>query len=219
MTKPLIAVVGAGPGVGLAVARRFAREGYRVALFARRPEALDEYTSELSRAGFEAYGFSADAGNEGSLRKAFAECKERLGAPDVLVYNAAVLKQGRASEVNPDDLVADFRINVIGAVIAAQEVIPDMRAKKRGTILLTGGGLALTPFPSLASLALGKAGIRSLTSSLGGELEPDNIHVATVTICGYVKPGSHFDPDRIADAYWTLHTQEPGKREREIVYR
>jgi len=219
MSKSTIAVVGAGPGVGLAVARRFAREGYRVALFARRREALDEYTADLIRQGFEAYGFPADASDEASLRQAFAECKERLGSPEVLVYNAAVMKQGRPSEVSPESVVSDFRINVVGAFIAAQEVIPAMREKRAGTILLTGGGLALTPFPALASLAIGKAAIRNLTSSLGGELEPDNIHVATVTICGIVKPGTHFDPDLIADVYWTLHTQEPGKREREIIYR
>ncbi|MDI1478369.1 SDR family NAD(P)-dependent oxidoreductase [Polyangium sp. y55x31] len=219
MSKPVIAVVGAGPGVGLAVARRFTREGFTAALIARRPEALDEYVSELRRAGAEAHGFAADAADEGSLRNAFATLKERLGAPSVLVYNAAVLKQGRPSELAVEDLLSDFRINVGGAIVAAQAVLPDMRAQKKGTILLTGGGLALTPFPAYASLAIGKAAIRNLTFSLGAEVEPDGIQVATVTICGFVKPGTHFDPDRIADAYWTLHTQEPGKREREIVYR
>ena len=219
MSKPVIAVVGAGPGVGLAVARRFTREGFRVALIARRPEALDEYVDELQRGGAEAHGFPADAADEGSLRQAFADIKARLGAPSVLVYNAAVLRQNRPSELPVQDLLYDFRVNVAGALVAAQAVLPDMRAHKQGTILFTGGGLALTPFPTVASLSLGKAAIRNLTFSLGAEVEPDGIQVATVTICGYVKPGSHFDPDRIADAYWTLHTQEPGKREREIVYK
>jgi len=219
MSKPVIAVVGAGPGVGLAVARRFTREGFRVALIARRPEALDEYVDELQRGGAEAHGFPADAADEGSLRQAFADIKARLGAPSVLVYNAAVLRQNRPSELPVQDLLYDFRVNVAGALVAAQAVLPDMRAHKQGTILFTGGGLALTPFPAVASLSLGKAAIRNLTFSLGAEVEPDGIQVATVTICGYVKPGSHFDPDRIADAYWTLHTQEPGKREREIVYK
>ncbi|MDI1448721.1 SDR family NAD(P)-dependent oxidoreductase [Polyangium sp. 6x1] len=219
MSKPVIAVVGAGPGVGLAVARRFAREGFLAALIARRPEALDEYVEGLQRGGAEAYGFPADAADETSLRQAFADIEARLGAPSVLVYNAAVLKQNRLSEVPIQDLLYDFRINVAGAVVAVQAVLPRMRAQKKGTILLTGGGLALTPFPTHASLAIGKAAIRNLTFSLGAEVEPDGIQVATVTICGFVKPGTHFDPDRIADAYWTLHTQEPGKREREIVYK
>jgi short-subunit dehydrogenase len=219
MTLPIITVVGAGPGVGLAVARRFGREGYRVALVARRPEALDEYVAELERASIEAAGFAADAADESSIRQAFASIRERWGATEVLVYNAAVLKQGRPSEIPAADLVYDFRVNVVGAVIAMQEVVADMRKSRRGTILLTGGGLALSPMAPLASLSIGKAGIRSLAQSMGAELEVDGIHVATVTICGMVKPGSHFDPDRIADAYWTLHTQEPGKREREMMYR
>ena len=219
MEKPVIAVVGAGPGVGLAVARKFAREGYRVALVARRPEALDEYVAELDRAGVTARGFPADAADEASLRSAFAEIRASMGSPEVLVYNAAIMKQGRPSEIPVADLVYDFRVNVAGAVVAAQEVVPDMRKQRRGTILLTGGGLALSPMAPMASLSIGKAGIRSLAQSMGAELEADGIHVATVTICGFVKPGSHFDPDRIADVYWALHQQEPGKREREVIYK
>lgn len=219
MTKPIIAVVGAGPGVGLAVAKRFAREGFAVALVARRPEALDEYVAELGRAGAEARGFAADASDEASLRQAFAAIRESMGSPQVLVYNAAILKQGRPSEIPVSDLVYDFRVNVAGAFVAAQEVIPDMRKHRRGTILLTGGGFALSPMASFASLSIGKAGIRSLAQSMGAELEPDGIHVGTVTICGIVKPGSHFDPDRIAEAYWSLHSQGPEKHEREIIYK
>jgi short-subunit dehydrogenase len=94
-----------------------------------------------------------------------------------------------------------------------------MREQKKGTILFTGGGLALNPYPAYASLAIGKAAIRSLAFSLGGELEADNIQVATVTIFGMVKPDTHFDPDLIAEAYWTLHTQPAGERQREIQYK
>lgn len=219
MSKPVIAVVGAGPGVGLAVAKRFSREGFVVALIARRPDAIADYVVEIQRTGGEAHGFPADAADEASLQRAFAEIKERLGAPSVLVYNAAVLKQGRPSELSIPDFVHDFRVNVAGALVAAQAVIPDMRAKKSGTILFTGGGLALTPYAPVASLAVGKAALRNLAHSLGAELDPDGIHVGTVTICGFVKPGSHFDPDRIADAYWTLHSQGPGEHEREIIYK
>lgn len=219
MSQPILTVVGAGPGVGLAVARKFAHEGFRVALVARRADALAEYTAEFGKAGFEAHGFAADAADEHSLRTAFAAIKEKLGAPSVLVYNAAVMKRAPPSQLRADDLVHDFRVNVAGALISAQAVADDMKAAGSGTILLTGGGLALTPMPAVASLGIGKAAIRNLTSSLAGEFEPAGIHVATVTICGFVKPGTHFDPDQIAEAYWTLHAQEKGKWEREITYR
>jgi len=219
MTQPTITIVGAGPGVGLAVARRFAREGFRVALVARRPDALAEYTAELARAGYEAHGFAADAGDEASLRKAFADIKEKLGGSRVLVYNAAVLKMAPPSQVRVEDFVHEFRINVAGALVSAQAVLDDMKAAGAGTILLTGGGFALSPMAQFASLAVGKASIRNLAGSLAGEFEPLGIHVATVTICGIVKAGTHFDPDQIAEAYWTLHAQEAGKWEREIIYR
>jgi NAD(P)-dependent dehydrogenase (short-subunit alcohol dehydrogenase family) len=115
-------------------------------------------------------------------------------------------------------LLDDMRVNVAGALVAAQQVLPHMRAQRRGTILFTGGGLALAPAPPYAALAAGKAALRNLCYSMGAEVEPDGVHVATVTIAGFVQPGSHFDPDRIAEAYWTLHAQEPGQWEREIVY-
>ncbi|NJL35119.1 MAG: short-chain dehydrogenase, partial [Chloroflexaceae bacterium] len=91
--------------------------------------------------------------------------------------------------------------------------------QQRGTILFTGGGLALDPYAQYASLAIGKAGLRSLTYTLGAELEPQGIHVATVTIAGTVQPGTFFAPDLIAEQYWNLHTQAPGTWQREIVYR
>jgi len=94
-----------------------------------------------------------------------------------------------------------------------------MRASGKGTILFTGGGLALHPNPQVASLSVGKAAIRNLAYSLGAELELEGIQVATVTIAGYVKPGTHFDPDLIAETYWQLHTQKTGERQREIVYK
>jgi NAD(P)-dependent dehydrogenase (short-subunit alcohol dehydrogenase family) len=94
-----------------------------------------------------------------------------------------------------------------------------MRAGGAGTILITGGALALEPHAPYASLAIGKAGVRSLALSLAEELEPAGIHVATVTICGYVGSGEPFMPDTIADAYWKLYVQPREAWEREVVYR
>jgi len=217
--KKTVVVVGAGPGVGLAVARRFGREGMRVALVARRAEALTAHCEELAKGGAEARGYAADVSDFAALDAALGRIDQELGAPEVLVYNAAVLKPGQPSSTSPDSLIADFRVNVAAALASAQHVIPAMRERGRGTILFTGGGLALEPYPAYASLAVGKAAMRNLCFSLAAELGPQGIHVATVTICGFVKPGTHFDPDKIAEAYWTLYIQEGGAREREIVYK
>jgi len=215
MSEKIIAVVGAGPGVGLAVAKRFAREGYRPILMARRQETLTAGAVEI---GENAVTMVADAANPTSLRDAFSEIAGRYGSPDVLVYNVAVLQQSQPSKLEVDTLLEEFHANVVGALVSAQQVIPKMREQKSGTILFTGGGLALNPYPTYASLAIGKAGLRSLALTLAAELAPDGIHVATVTITGFVKPGTFFDPDKIADTYWDLHTQSSDQWQKEVVY-
>jgi short-subunit dehydrogenase len=202
----------------MAVARRFGSAGFRLALLARRAEALDGYVAELAQEGIAAQGFAADAADAESLRQALGQVAAQLAPPDVLVYNAAVLRQGEPSALDAAVFLDDMRVNMVGALVAAQQVLPHMRARRQGTILLTGGGLALAPAPPYASLAAGKAALRNLCYNLGAEVEPDGVHVATVTIAGFVQPGTHFDPAAIAEAYWTLHTQEPGQWEREIIY-
>ncbi len=218
MNNPVCAIVGFGSGVSLAVARRFGREGSALALLARRAEAVEAHAADLRSAGFAARSFAADAADKPSVQHAFAQIYEQMGEPDVLVYNAALLREGQPSELDSEVLIQDFRVNVAGALLCAQQVIPAMRTQQRGTILFTGGGLALQPMAQYASLSLGKAALRNLCYSLGQELEPHNIQVATVTIAGFVQPGTHFDPDRIADAFWSLHTQPPDQRKREFVY-
>lgn len=218
MSNRTCVIVGMGTGVGLAVAKRFAREGFRIAMIARREAALEEYATALKQAGAEAHGFAADAADFTSLKNAFDQIKQQLGTPEVLVYNAAVLKQGKPSQLDVEDFIYDFRVNVAAALVCVQQVLEPMRLQKQGTILFTGGGLAFQPSPAFASLAIGKAGLRSLCYSLGEELQKDGIHVATVTICGFVQPGTHFDPDLIAQEYWKLHSQAPGSQEREVVY-
>ena len=216
--KPLCTVIGAGPGVSLAIAKRFGSEGLRVALVSRNSDNVLRFVAELQGAGTEARGFAGDAGSEDSLRKVFREIHESLGATEVLVYNAFRYQQANPSELPASHLVADFQVNVVGALVSAQCVIDDMKAAGRGTILLTGGGLALEPEPSFSSLAVGKAGIRSLAFSLHKELSPFHIHVATVTICGYVQEGTRFSPDKIAEVFFQLHRQPEGNWDREFVY-
>ncbi|MBC8100912.1 MAG: SDR family NAD(P)-dependent oxidoreductase [Armatimonadetes bacterium] len=212
-------VLGVGPGVGLAVAGRFARGGYALAMMARRSDALAEYTQTLQASGAIAQGFAVDMGDTAAIRSALQSVNDTMGAPEVLVYNAAAYSPGLPSELDAEQLLDSFRVNVVGAMAAAQQVIPQMRAQRRGTILFTGGGLALYPSAQYAALSIGKGGIRSLALMLAAELAPDGIHVATVTIAGGVQPGTHFDPDTIAETYWTLHTQPAGSWETEIVYR
>ena len=218
LSKPLCTLVGVGPGVSMAVARRFGSAGYRVALVARNANAVSRFASELESAGIEGHGFPGDAGDELSLRKAFDDIHASVGPTEVLVYNAFAFHQANPSELRPSQLIGDFRVNVVGALISAQIVINHMKTAGRGTILFTGGGLALEPEPVASSLAVCKAGVRNLAFSLHKELSPFHIHVATVTICGYVQDGTRFSPGNIAESFYQLHQQPEGQWDREFVY-
>jgi NAD(P)-dependent dehydrogenase (short-subunit alcohol dehydrogenase family) len=204
-----VMIIGAGPGIGLAVARKFASEGFSIAALSRSGEA----------SGDNIHGFAADAADFSSLQQAFLRVTEKLGTPEVLVYNVAAIHAGLPSSLSSNDLIEDFKVNVAGALEAAKLVIPDMQKNGRGTILFTGGGLALYPSAAYSSLAVGKAGIRSLAYSLAEELGPGNIHVATVTVAGSVKLGTAFDPDKIAAHYWRLHRQPKESWEIEHLFK
>jgi NAD(P)-dependent dehydrogenase (short-subunit alcohol dehydrogenase family) len=140
----------------------------------------------------------------------------------VLIHNAyrATMAEAGPSSLAVRDLVADFTVNVAGALAAAQEVLPGMRQAGRGSILFTGGGLALDPTGWLpaASLAVGKAGLRSLAQALHAELAPAGIHAGTVTVAGMIAPGTAFDPARIAEAFWSLHQDPPGAFRAELIF-
>ncbi|MDJ1505103.1 SDR family NAD(P)-dependent oxidoreductase [Xanthocytophaga agilis] len=218
-SEKVCTIVGAGPGISLSVAKRFAREGFSIALIARRVENIERQVQELKEMGVLAKAYSADAADHTSLEKAFRVIHREIGYSDVLVYNAFVGREASPSKLDPEKLVQDFRVNVVGALSAAQLAIPNMKKQKSGTILFTGGGLSLEPYHPYASLAVGKAGIRNLTYSLAAELAPLGIHVATITITGIVKPGTHFDPDKIAEVYWKLHAQKTGQFETEVLYK
>ncbi|MBI4911108.1 MAG: SDR family NAD(P)-dependent oxidoreductase [Acidobacteria bacterium] len=217
MTTPIAAIVGVGPGIGLAVARRFAKGGMDLALISRDMGPLEGFRDTLAPIGGKVHLYECDAGEHVPLAKVFQEIREHQGTPDALVYNASVMKEVPASRVSPEGLAREFRTNCLGALVSAHEVLPGMRKRGRGSILFTGGGLALKPHHKLASLSIGKGAVRTLALMLAEELEPEGIHVATVTVDGFVQPGTRLDPDTIAEEFWKLHRQPPGAWTREVV--
>jgi NAD(P)-dependent dehydrogenase (short-subunit alcohol dehydrogenase family) len=221
MSDKLCVVVGVGAGLGLSIAQRFGREGYAIALIARRPEALTEYANTLAQAGVVAKGYSADVADARSLIHAFQQIQSQMGHPSVLVYNAAVMQEADPLTLSEETLVQDFKVGVTGALTAIQQVAAKMQTQQQGTILLTGGALAFdeNSYPQYLSLAIAKTSTRKLCFTMANALEPNHIHVATVTVCGTIAPNTHFDPDRIADVYWQLHTQSRSDWQREYVYK
>lgn len=138
-------VAGVGPGVGAAVARRFAREGFAVALMARRADVLKRIEAGIAGDGGTARSVPVDLSDVAALDAAFADVAERMGPPEVLVYNAARWVEAPAMALAPAELEADLRLSVVGALAATRAVWPAMRDAGRGTVLWTGGGLALAP--------------------------------------------------------------------------
>lgn len=218
--RPHCVVIGAGPGIGQAVALAFAQEGYNISLMSRRPEKLTEACADIrKKTGRHADAHRCDAAHEASIRSAIAHARKQLGEPEVLIFNAASAAMGKPTTIPLERLLSEFQANVGGALAAVKDVASAMRAKRRGTILLTGGGFAHEPAADYASLSLDKAALRSLTHTLAQELGADGIHVATVTVYGFVQTGTKFDPHRIAQSFIQLHRQPKGHFDIELVFK
>lgn len=215
MSKPTAVIVGAGPGISAGVARKFGNEGFTVILVARNEESLQLQVSKLQNENIESHGIVADAAVSDTLVSAFDCITSEYGTPDVLIYNAGSNTVSEPSTLDEKGLLSDFTVNVVGALRCAQHVIPGMVERKSGTILFTGGMLALNPVSSRASASISKAGLRNLSFTLADELAAHGINVGTVTVGGVVQPGTYFDPDLIAESYWELFTNGHTK---EILY-
>lgn len=198
-------IIGAGPGIGQAVARRFARQGMSIALVARSGRTLRAVGEAVAAEGVPVLRLEADSTDEAALRAALDEAVRAHGVPDVVVYNAAIIRADRPGELSVRGHMEAWAVNVVGALNAAARLAPAMAARGHGTFLVTGG--MPEPKPQYVSLSLGKAGVRTLVTLLDQEYGPAGVHVASVTVAGPVAPGTDFDPDDIAEHYWHLHTQ------------
>lgn len=220
MSTRVAVVLGVGPGLGRAVAVRFAREGFAVALMARQIETLEPVHREIEENGGRAVSIVADATDPASVDAAFERVKETLGATDVFIYNAGAFKMGGIESIEPAEFDACWRANCAGAFYAARHVLGDMVHRGRGTILLTGATASLRGSANFACLAVGKFGLRALGQSMAREFGPKGVHVAHVVIDGQIEtpraramfPGresqTFLSPDSIADTYFQLHCQD-----------
>lgn len=179
---PVCAIVGAGPGNGAAFARRFAAEGYRVALLARNLERLSELAATLP----DSRAYACDVTDGASIRAAFEAIAHDLGPAEVLVYNAGKMVWGDPLAVGEADFEAAWRVNTHGAFLAARAVLPAMLAAGHGTILFVGATASRRGRPSTTAFAAAKAAQRSLAESLARAYGPQGIHVSLLIIDGVV---------------------------------
>jgi NAD(P)-dependent dehydrogenase (short-subunit alcohol dehydrogenase family) len=209
-------VIGAGPGLGQSIAGRFAREGLPVAVLARRRETVDAAAATLERFGVAVLPLPVDTTDEAALRSALDAAANAHGAPDVVVYNAAIIQRDAPGDLPAQAQLDAWSVNVVGALTAATHVAPAMTARGNGSFIITGG--MPEPVAQYLSLSLGKAGVRALAAMLHEYYGPAGMHVATVTVYGSIAPGTAFDPDEIAEHYWRLHRQPREAWQLEVRY-
>ncbi|ELP65322.1 SDR family NAD(P)-dependent oxidoreductase [Streptomyces turgidiscabies] len=209
------AIVGAGPGLGLATARRFGNAGHSVALIARDTQRLDDLTSELARDGIEARGFAADVLDIESLTSALYAAGTSLGTVEILQYSpvprADFMKP--VLETSADDLAAPLAFSVKGPVTAVNAVLPGMRELGRGTVLFVNGSSAVRPNPNVAGTSVAFAAESAYARMLHDTLAPQDIHVSQLIVPGAIRPDAeHSSPDALARRLYDLHTERDGFR-------
>jgi NAD(P)-dependent dehydrogenase (short-subunit alcohol dehydrogenase family) len=221
LSQKVAAILGIGPGLGAAVARRFSREGFALGLMARREEELETVQADIQESGGVALPISADATDPASVASAFDRVREDLGAPEIYVYNAGAFQMGSVLDVSPEQFEACWRANCLGAFLGAQQVLPAMLENGQGTIVFTGATASLRGSARFSCLAVGKFGLRALAQSMAREFGPQGIHVVHVIIDGQINTprvrGINPDrekhtmlfPESIAETYWQLHSQDP----------
>lgn len=218
-SRPVAVVVGVGPGLGAALARRFA-EGYAVALLARKEAYLATLVKEVESAGGRALAVPTDVSQGEHIEAAFATIRREWGSPTALLYNAAMRPFGRLMETKPTTFENTWRVSVLGAFLCAQHVVPDMLAQGKGTILFTGATAGVKPFPTSAAFGPAKFALRGLAQVLARDLGPQGIHVAYINVDGAIDmptirqrfPNLAEDdllkPTAIAESYWHLAHQD-----------
>ena len=214
--KKVCAVVGVGPGNGAALARRFAKEGFAVALLARTTETSGELAASLP----DARAYACDVTDADAVARTFEAIQRDLGPVHTLVYNAGTGTWGTVEEIDPAVLEGAFRVNTLGLLLAAKQVIPHMKAAGGGNLVVIGATSSRRGVARTAGFAPAKAAQRSLTESMARHLWPANIHVALVILDGVVdlprarammkdRPEEDFvRPDDLADTAFHL-TRQP----------
>jgi short-subunit dehydrogenase len=209
------AIIGAGPGLGLAAARRFGREGSAIALVARSREHLDELTATLADDGITAGGYTADVRDADALRAALAAAAEDLGTITTLQYSPIPAKRylRPVLETDTDDLLDALRFSVLGLAAAVEQVLPGMREAGGGTILLVNGGTSVQPKPGFAGTSVAFPAASALGQMLDAELAADGIRVRQLVVPGSIEPDHpQKNPEALADRLWDLHAQPGGFR-------
>ena len=204
-----LVIVGAGPNLGLAIAKRFGREGFSVGLVSRDQGKLDGLAAELEQDGVRAAGAAADIRDPAALTSAIEKLASQLGPVEVLEYSPLPAREFMKPvlETSVEDMLGPLQFSVLGAVAATQAVLAPMRQAGRGTILFTTGTAFISRNPERAGVVVSFSGEVAYAEMLHHALAPENIHVAHTAIHGWIAPGKDFEPADVADLQWRHHSE------------
>lgn len=207
-----LAIVGAGPMLGMSIAKAFGAAGYQVALIARRKDSLDSMVAELKAGGITARGFVADLTDEAQLTKAFSEVKEAFGDVDVLEFSPLAMSFVPPTQATPELVRAGIDFLLIGGINSARQVLPSMKERGAGAILFSTGRSSILPMKLLGTLGPGSTGLRHYVYSLHEELKGTGVYVGTTVILARMERGT-------ADGVAALYLEMIEKRDRvEEIY-
>lgn len=205
-----IAIVGAGPGLGLSIAKRFGAEGFRVALLSRSAVKLATLVQELKALNIEARAYPADVSNLEALRSTLQQMKQDFGSIDVLEFSpyAGFETFIHALNVRPEDAEAQLRSYVLPAILAVNELLPDMLTRGNGAFLFTTGFSAMTPIPMVGNAGIAMSGLRNYITNLHNELKAKGVYIGHLSIGTLIAPGTEGDPDTIAETWYSMYAQQ-----------
>lgn len=205
-------IIGAGPGISASLARALTEAGLAVALAARNTEKLASLAAETGAATF-----VTNAADPASVSALFKAVDQRIGEPEVVIYNASARAPGSLAELDPEAVRQAMEITAFGGFLAVREAAQRMGPKGKGAILLTGATASVKGFAGSAAFAMGKFALRGLAQSAARELGPKGIHVAHIVVDGGVRserraepedrPDSLLSPDGVAQTYLDLLRQ------------
>jgi NADP-dependent 3-hydroxy acid dehydrogenase YdfG len=216
MSRPVVIVIAAGPGVSGSLARRYAREGYDAGLVGVDESVLQTLADELTELGATAHHAVADITDATAATEAIRGLAEGFGHVDVLHFNPSAFRQKHPLTLSSEELLQDVGLGVGALLTALQAVRPFMSAG--GRVTATGSMAADKPWNEAASLGVQKAGLRNLIYSIDATLEPDGIRAASLTVRGTLGKEGPFTPDRVADAIFEAAHQDEAEWRTEVPY-
>lgn len=201
--QPACIVAGGGPRLGMAIARRFAAEGFAAYPLSRSPERLSSRIAASQARGLTIRALRCDVTDSDAVDMALRRVRQEHGFCDVLVYNAFAAAAGNALELDPETLIADLRVNVAGALALVRKTVDGMRSSGGGAMLFTGCSAAPSADADAPSLCIGQAGLRVLVNSLAPELKSAGIRSGIVTVSPSIRDDALY-VRRAAQAYWDM---------------